>query len=244
MPNLKNFTELTFPTTEFEIGVDEAGRGPIAGDVFAAAVILDPKHKIDGLNDSKKLSEKKRQFLANEIKQHALFFAIAQANLDEIFRLNILWAAMLAMQRAVKSVILQSLQSLAKNSDNSHNSHNSHFQNNFQNNFQNKFLIRIDGITKPNFDNLNLNENLQLKIETTIKGDSKFANIAAASILAKTARDTYMQELDKQFPHYNFRKNKGYPTPEHLNLIKTFGISPIHRTSFAPIKNLLNLKNA
>lgn len=220
MENLTKIAALQFPTTNYEIGVDEAGRGPIAGDVFAAAVILDSANKIDGLNDSKKLSEKKRNALAEEIKQKALFFAIARANLEEILRLNILWAAMLAMQRAVQSVILQSLEK------------NDHSQ----------FLVQIDGNKQPNFSDFvksQQNQNLQLQTQTIVKGDALFANIAAASILAKTARDAEMCELDKQFPQYQFAKHKGYPTPKHLELVKTFGVSPIHRIGFAPIKNLL-----
>ena len=220
MENLTKIAALQFPTTHYEIGVDEAGRGPIAGDVFAAAVILDSANKIDGLNDSKKLSEKKRNALAEEIKQKALFFAIARANLEEILRLNILWAAMLAMQRAVQSVILQSLEK------------NDHSQ----------FLVQIDGNKQPDFSDFvksQQNQNLQLQTQTIVKGDALFANIAAASILAKTARDAEMCELDKQFPQYQFAKHKGYPTPKHLELVKTFGVSPIHRIGFAPIKNLL-----
>lgn len=220
MENLTKIAALQFPTTNYEIGVDEAGRGPIAGDVFAAAVILDSANKIDGLKDSKKLSEKKRNTLAEEIKQKALFFAIARANLEEILRLNILWAAMLAMQRAVQSVILQSLEK------------NDHSQ----------FLVQIDGNKQPDFSDFvtsQQNQNLQLQTQTIVKGDALFANIAAASILAKTARDAEMCELDKQFPQYQFAKHKGYPTPKHLELVKTFGVSPIHRIGFAPIKNLL-----
>ena len=220
MENSTKIAALQFPTTNYEIGVDEAGRGPIAGDVFAAAVILDSANKIDGLNDSKKLSEKKRNALAEEIKQKALFFAIARANLEEILRLNILWAAMLAMQRAVQSVILQSLEK------------NDHSQ----------FLVQIDGNKQPDFSDFvksQQNQNLQLQTQTIVKGDALFANIAAASILAKTARDAEMCELDKQFPQYQFAKHKGYPTPKHLELVKTFGVSPIHRIGFAPIKNLL-----
>ena len=220
MENLTKIAALQFPTTNYEIGVDEAGRGPIAGDVFAAAVILDSANKIDGLKDSKKLSEKKRNALAKEIKQKALFFAIARANLEEILRLNILWAAMLAMQRAVQSVILQSLEK------------NDHSQ----------FLVQVDGNKQPDFSDCvksQQNQNLQLQTQTIVKGDALFANIAAASILAKTARDAEMCELDKQFPQYQFAKHKGYPTPKHLELVKTFGVSPIHRIGFAPIKNLL-----
>ena len=181
---------------------------------------MDSANKIDGLKDSKKLSEKKRNALAEEIKQKALFFAIARANLEEILRLNILWAAMLAMQRAVQSVILQSLEK------------NDHSQ----------FLVQIDGNKQPDFSDFvksQQNQNLQLQTQTIVKGDALFANIAAASILAKTARDAEMCELDKQFPQYQFAKHKGYPTPKHLELVKTFGVSPIHRIGFAPIKNLL-----
>lgn len=174
-------------------GVDEAGRGPLAGPVFAAAVILSPDQEIPGLNDSKKLSEKKREALYDVIRQEALSFCIASASEAEIDELNILGATFLAMHRAVEG--------LSQQPD----------------------LVLVDGNQDPR---------LELPTETVIKGDAQSQSIAAASILAKVARDRYMLELDQQYPEYNFRKHKGYPTKEHYEQLTEHGISPVHRRSF------------
>ena len=177
-------------------GVDEAGRGPLAGPVFAAAVILSPDQEIPGLNDSKKLSEKKREALYDVIRQEALSFCIASASEAEIDELNILGATFLAMHRAVEG--------LSQRPD----------------------LVLVDGNQDPR---------LELPTETVIKGDAQSQSIAAASILAKVARDRYMVELDQQYPEYNFRKHKGYPTKEHYERLTEHGISPVHRLSLIHI---------
>lgn len=187
-------------------GVDEAGRGPLAGAVFAAAVILDPTHAIPGLADSKQLTEKKRDALAIEIKQHALAWAIASSSVEEIDRINILQASLLAMQRAIE--MLQQQFGITPD------------------------LVQIDGNKTPQID---------LHCEAIIKGDSKVQAISAASILAKTARDADLYALDKQYPKYGFAKHKGYPTAEHLLLLKQHGVSEVHRKSYAPVKLLLSL---
>lgn len=181
-------------------GVDEAGRGPLAGAVYAAAVILDPAHPIAGLADSKTLSEKKRDHLAALIKQHALAWAIASASVEEIDRINILQASLLAMHRAVDML------SVAPG------------------------RVLVDGLHCPP---------VACPAEAIVKGDSKVAEIAAASILAKTARDDEMRQLDLLYPQYAFARHKGYPTAEHMALLQQHGVSPVHRTSYAPVRKLL-----
>lgn len=178
-------------------GIDEAGRGPLAGDVYAAAVIFAPDTVIDGINDSKKLSEKKREKLFDEICEKALAYSIATASVDEIEHLNILNAAMLAMKRAYEGLGIEC------------------------------DLAMIDGNRSPN---------VSAKTFTVVKGDASSQSIAAASILAKVARDRYMLELDKQYPQYQFAKHKGYGTKLHYQMLKEYGISDVHRPSF--LKNL------
>lgn len=185
-------------------GVDEAGRGPLAGAVFAAAVILSPAMPIIGLADSKKLSEKKRDALSLTIKQNALAWAIASSSVEEIDEMNILQASLLAMQRAVSA--LTSQYQLVPS------------------------LVQVDGNKCPKLD---------LPCEAIIKGDSKVAEISAASILAKTARDANLYALDKLYPQYGFAKHKGYPTALHLEMLKKHGISSVHRLSYAPVKQYL-----
>lgn len=185
-------------------GVDEAGRGPLAGAVFAAAVILNPSRPIIGLADSKKLSEKKRDALSLEIKQNALAWAIASSSVEEIDAINILQASLLAMQRAVDTLVKQF-------------------------NIQ-PSLIQIDGNKCPK---------LSYPCEAIVKGDSKVAEISAASILAKTSRDADLYRIDQQYPQYGFAKHKGYPTAYHLEMLKLYGISPVHRLSYAPVKQYL-----
>jgi len=185
-------------------GVDEAGRGPLAGAVYAAAVILNPEKPIDGLADSKKLSEKKRDLLALEIKQHALAWSIASSSVEEIDSINILQASLLAMKRAVEAMQLQ----LGVTPD----------------------LVQVDGNKCPK---------LNLPCEAIVKGDTKVKAISAASILAKTARDAELYALDKQYPMYGFAQHKGYPTAAHMGLLKQYGVSPVHRRSYAPVKALI-----
>jgi ribonuclease HII len=189
-------------------GVDEAGRGPLAGAVYAAAVILDPDHPIHGLADSKKLSEKKRDALAVEIKQRAIAWAIASASVEEIDSINILQASLLAMKRAIEDVQKKI-----------HSTLNQH-----------AILVQVDGNKCPD---------IKLPCEAIVKGDSKVQAISAASILAKTARDAELYALDSLYPMYGFAQHKGYPTAAHMLLLKQHGVSPIHRRSYAPVRNLL-----
>lgn len=174
-------------------GVDEAGRGPLAGPVFAAAVILPDGLENIGLNDSKKLTEKKRNALFDIIKEKAIAWCVASADEKEIDELNILNATFLAMQRAING--------LSVSPD----------------------IALIDGNRRPNTG---------IEEVTIVKGDAKSVSIAAASVLAKVSRDRYMLELDKQYPEYQFAKHKGYPTALHYEMIKKYGISPVHRLSF------------
>ena len=182
-------------------GVDEAGRGPLVGSVVAAAVILDPNNPIEGLNDSKKLTEKKREKLFVEIQEKALAWSIAEATHEEIDQLNILQATFLAMRRAVAGLSIQPEK------------------------------VLVDGNQVP--------KGLTIACEAIVGGDATHAEISAASILAKVTRDRQMLELDQHYPQYAFAKHKGYPTPLHLQAIKKYGILPMHRKSFAPIKRQL-----
>lgn len=183
-------------------GIDEAGRGPLAGPVVAAAVILDPARPIVGLNDSKKLSEKKRDALAELIRERALAWCVAEATVEEIDRLNILHATMLAMQRAVAGLSVRPEGAM------------------------------VDGNRCPKLD---------IPCEAVVKGDGKIASIAAASILAKTARDAGMLELHAQYPHYGFDRHMGYPTEAHCAALAEHGASPVHRRSFGPVARQLAL---
>jgi ribonuclease HII len=188
-------------------GVDEVGRGPLAGAVVAAAVILDPKQPIVGLKDSKQLSEKKREALAVEIKQKALAWSIGRAEVAEIDQINILQASLLAMRRAVEGLSIQ------------------------------PSLVQVDGNRCPSLPT-------GMQCEAIIKGDSKIAAISAASIIAKVARDAELVELDQQYPQYQFAKHKGYGTALHLALLQEYGVSPVHRHSFAPVKKALQQHTA
>lgn len=183
-------------------GVDEAGRGPLAGDVYAAAVILKKDAVIEGVNDSKKLSEKKREKLFDEIIEKSEAYCIATASVEEIDSINILQATMLAMTRAVKGLGIT------------------------------PDIALIDGNKAPEIDGV--------KTQAVIKGDATSASIAAASILAKVARDRYMKEIAEKYPQYAFEKHKGYATKLHNELILEHGPSEVHRKTF--LRKLLNGK--
>lgn len=182
-------------------GVDEAGRGPLAGPVMAAAVMLDPGRPIEGLRDSKKLSAAARERLADEIRQRAAAWCVAEASVEEIDRLNILQATLLAMQRAVAGLV--------RAPDD----------------------VWVDGNRCPDW---------AWRSQAVVKGDDKVAAIAAASILAKTARDRYMCRLHEDFPVYGFARHMGYGTAAHLAALKAHGACPQHRRSFAPVKLVLD----
>ena len=200
-------------------GVDEAGCGPLAGGVYAAAVILDINQPIDGLADSKKLTEAKRNFLCAEIKSKSLAWAIASCTAQEIDDINILQARLLAMKRAIEALQLQfnSTLDMGKILGNR------------------EILVQVDGNRCPKID---------LPCEAIIQGDSKIPAISAASILAKVTRDAECYALHNDYPQYNFAKHKGYPTAFHLQMLSLHGISPVHRRSYAPIKRLLGTINS
>lgn len=185
--------ELTGKGVGVICGVDEAGRGPLAGPVYAAAVILPPHLDIPGLNDSKKLTDKRRRELMPIIMEQAVAYGIGSASEQEIDEINILQATFLAMQRAIDQ--------LKGKAD----------------------FALIDGNREKDFG---------LPVMTVVKGDSRSANIAAASILAKVSRDDYMDELAKQYPEYGFEVHKGYGTKAHYDALRTHGHCPAHRLSF------------
>jgi ribonuclease HII len=186
--------ELRFQNKLIEAGVDEAGRGCLAGPVFAAAVILPKKFRSELLNDSKQLSEKKREELRPIIEKEALVWAVGIATHEEIDKINILNASYLAMHRAIEQ--------LKKAPQ----------------------LLLIDGNRFKKYKDI--------PFKCIVKGDGKYMSIAAASILAKTHRDEYMMKMDEEFPHYQWRKNKGYGTLKHRMAIEQYGESIIHRKSF------------
>lgn len=191
-----------YPKVRYIAGVDEVGRGPLVGAVVTAAVILDPNQPIEGLSDSKKLSEKRRIALAEEIKAKALSWSLGRAEPEEIDRLNILHATMLAMQRAVAGLVIT------------------------------PDFVLVDGNRIPQ---------LPMPAQAVVKGDSLVAEISAASILAKVARDLEMEKLDKQYPAYGFAQHKGYPTKLHFEKLAELGATPFHRKSFAPVAKILGL---
>ncbi|MDZ4669101.1 MAG: ribonuclease HII [bacterium] len=193
----------TFQKMLPEAGCDEAGRGCLAGPVFAAAVILDPKKNIKGLNDSKKLSEKDRKELRLEIEEKSLAWAVSSLDNKEIDKYNILKSSFMAMHRALdKLTIVPS-------------------------------LLLIDGNRFIPYG--------KIPHRCEIKGDARFQNIAAASILAKTYRDDYMEELHAMFPQYGWNQNKGYPTIKHRKAIKEFGPTNLHRMTFRLLNEQLEL---
>ncbi len=186
-------------------GVDEAGRGPLAGPVVAAAVILDPMRPFAGLKDSKQLTEETREQLAPIIKERALDWSVAHATVEEIDELNILQATMLAMKRAVAGLTVR------------------------------PNLVLVDGNRVPHLD---------IAVNAVVGGDETVAAISAASIIAKTTRDHWLMDLDRQYPEYGFAKHKGYGTAEHMAAIEKYGPLPVHRKSFGPIKKLIEMRKA
>ena len=180
-------------------GIDEAGRGPWAGPVVSAVVVLNEKNIPDGLNDSKKISEKKRLSLYSSIYNlHSVGVGIS--SIEEIDRMNVLQATFLSMSRAITDL-----------------------------NFRPDHVL-VDG---------NLDPGLNVKTKCIIKGDSISISIAAASVVAKVTRDNLMLKLDKEFPNYNWKKNKGYGTAEHRNALELYGPCKYHRKSFSPINKML-----
>lgn len=183
-----------------EAGVDEAGRGPLAGPVVACAVILAANARISGLNDSKLLSEKKRNELAKIIREQAICVSIGIASVEEIDEMNIHHATLVAMKKAIVTLSMKPRK------------------------------VWVDGLYIP--------PNIDVETMPVVKGDQKIESIMAASIIAKTTRDSMMLEYDKLYPSYGFAQHKGYGTSSHIDALKQFGITPIHRKSFQPVKSM------
>jgi len=186
-------------------GIDEAGRGPLCGPVFASAVILDADLVINNLTDSKKISENNRKILYSEIKLKSIEYSFATASVEEIDKINILQASLLAMKRAFDLLKAE------------------------------PDFIYIDGIFCPDIK--------RSPMEAIVRGDSLIQAISAASIIAKVERDKHMIKLDQKYPQYNLKKHKGYPTKEHLRLLKQYGVNEIYRLTFKPIKKLIDEKD-
>ncbi len=178
-------------------GVDEAGRGPLVGNVVAAAVILDPENPIEGLNDSKKLSARRREQLSEQVRDSALAWSVVSIDSGQIDRINILQATMLAMKQAVEQLSVPPQH------------------------------VFIDGNRCPD---------IHVPATAIIKGDSRVAEISAASILAKVERDAQMLALHEAYPQYGFDKHKGYPTKAHFEALAEYGPCPEHRRSYAPVR--------
>ncbi len=186
--------KISFSESNLEAGTDEAGRGCLAGPVVAAAVILSKEFEHPFLNDSKQVTEKKRQELRPFIEGQAISFGVSFIDHNEIDKLNVLKASITGMHRSIEQLKPQP-----------------------------EFII-VDGNKFVNYKNINH--------QTIVKGDAKYLSIAAASVLAKTYRDEYMEKIHLEYPMYNWKQNKGYPTKEHREAIVKYGISPYHRKSF------------
>lgn len=195
MPRNPQLLNCKYPSL-IEAGCDEAGRGPLAGPVFAAAVILPTDFHHPLLNDSKQMSRKSREMLKAIIEKEAVSWAVEEVSAGEIDILNILWASVTGMQRAVKRLSVR------------------------------PDLLLIDGNRFRPFEDY--------RYETVVHGDATYASIAAASVLAKTWRDECMAGLAEKYPQYGWDRNMGYPTPEHIEAIKRYGLTEYHRKSFHP----------
>jgi ribonuclease HII len=195
--------ENTYQNTLIEAGCDEAGRGCLAGSVFAAAVILPPDFSHPLLNDSKQMTERARNILREVIEREALAWAVAEVTAERIDEINILKASIEGMNIAASQLKLKP-----------------------------EFLA-IDGNR--------FTSHYGLPYQCIVKGDGKYANIAAASVLAKTHRDEYMLRLHEEYPHYGWDRNKGYPTKEHRLAIREYGLTPYHRLSFNHLEGQLEL---
>lgn len=196
--------QLSYNKNQVEAGCDEAGRGCLCGSVFAAAVILPPDFKNDLLTDSKLLTDKQRYALRPIIEEQALAWAVGIVSAQEIDKINILNASILAMHRAVEQ-----LKIIPEH-------------------------LLIDGNRFKKYQNI--------PHTTIVKGDGKFLPIAAASILAKTYRDDYMQTLHAEFPLYDWNNNKGYPTKKHRSAIRAYGVTPYHRMTYRLLDNQTEIK--
>ena len=196
--------KLNYSGHKLEAGTDEAGRGCLSGPVVAAAVILPEDFHHELLNDSKQLTEKKRQELRPYIEKNALAYAVAFVDNQEVDEINVLQASITGMHRSIEKLSVQP-----------------------------EFIIVDGNKFKPYKETPH---------QTIVKGDAKFMSIAAASVLAKTYRDDYMEKIHQEHPQYNWKKNKGYPTKEHRQGIREFGITPYHRKTFKLLPEQFKLK--
>ena len=203
LPKTHNPLQFCMRSDCVEAGCDEAGRGCLAGPVFAAAVILPSAFRCDELNDSKQLSEKDRSRLRAVIEHHALCYAIEMSSPEEIDEINILWASVTAMHKALAKLTVRPEH------------------------------ILVDGNRFRPFEDI--------PHTLVVKGDGKYLSIAAASVLAKTYRDEYMQKLHERLPVYDWARNKGYPTKSHREAIKKYGITEYHRKSFNLVERQLEI---
>ena len=195
--------KLKYQNELLEVGTDEAGRGCLCGPVVAAAVILPDNFEHPFLNDSKQLTEKKREELRSFMEKNAIAWSVSFIDEQKIDKINILQASILAMQTSIKQLKITP-----------------------------EFIV-VDGNKFKPVENI--------PHQTIVKGDAKYMNIAAASILAKTYRDEFMQKIHLEFPQYNWKQNKGYPTKEHRNAIREFGITKYHRKTFRLLPEQLKL---
>lgn len=193
---------LLIPATAHIAGTDEVGRGPLAGPVVAAAVILDPKRPIPGLNDSKKLSAARREELARLIRVQAVAWALAECSAAEIDALNILQASLLAMARAIAA---------------------------------------LDPVPEHVFVDGNKVPEIAIPVTAVVRGDQSIQCIAAASIIAKVARDQLMVQYDQAYPGYGFARHKGYPSQAHVDALSRLGVTPLHRRSYRPVREAMGL---
>ena len=196
-------------SAKLSAGIDEVGRGPIAGPVVAATVILNPEDPISGLTDSKQLTARAREQLAKEIMGRALYWAVGQASVEEIDSLNILQATLLAMKRSFTIASMYCNRTITK--------------------------AMVDGNHAPEFP---------IQVECVVRGDLHVKEISAASIVAKVARDSLMREAARLYPEYGFEQHKGYPTAGHITTLNKFGPCKLHRTSFSPIRNFIEIRNS
>ena len=203
LPKTHNPLQFCMRSDCVEAGCDEAGRGCLAGPVFAAAVILPSDFRCDELNDSKQLSEKDRSRLRTVIEHHALCYAVEMCSPEEIDEINILWASVKAMHKALAKLTVRPEH------------------------------ILVDGNRFRPFEDI--------PHTLVVKGDGKYMSIAAASVLAKTYRDEYMQKLHERIPVYDWARNKGYPTKSHREAIKKYGITEYHRKSFNLVERQLEI---
>jgi ribonuclease HII len=215
---------LNYSSFDLECGTDEAGRGCLAGPVTAAAVVLPENFSSIVLNDSKQLSEKNRKLLRPIIEEQAICFSVTHLDAQFIDATTILFASIKAMQMSIVKLDPQPIYIIVDGNSSLHEN----------NDIKNTSIKRFSAVNTNTFN--------AIPFTSIVKGDSKYLSIAAASVLAKTYRDEYMDLIHEEFPMYNWKKNKGYPTKEHREAIRKYGITKYHRTSFQLLPSQLELE--